>query len=205
MGLITNPTPPSDPIQELRDAYTELMQPIGNMTADQPMQALQKQMRWKYACSPTAIKTLLDVYDTATTASAPAGITEALLKEMVNRFLGWKLPETFGPDCFVTFDREKAKANHSWPIGTNLLSAIEARQMLQHVLGALGEMKEQAAEGPLREGWSMVIGPGPEGYGVYAQRMQGIVTESVCLCTIDPNEYPDAEVKYAPSGESQSG
>lgn len=53
---------------------------------------------------------------------------------IVNRFLGWKLPETFGPDCYVSFDREKAKANNGWPIGTNLLTADEAQQMFQHAL-----------------------------------------------------------------------
>ena len=56
------------------------------------------------------------------------------LDAMVNRFLGWKLPPTFGPDCYITFDREKAKANHGWPVGTNLLTADEARAMLEHIL-----------------------------------------------------------------------
>jgi hypothetical protein len=55
----------------------------------------------------------------------------------VNRFLGWKLPQTFGPDCYVSFDREKAQANHSWPVGTNLLTADEARAMLEYVLEAV--------------------------------------------------------------------
>ena len=53
---------------------------------------------------------------------------------MVNRFLMWRLPENFWPDCFVSFDREKAKANQIWPVGTNLLGADEARAMLEHVL-----------------------------------------------------------------------
>lgn len=57
------------------------------------------------------------------------------VRRMVDRFLMWKLPPTFGPDCFVSFDREKAKANHSWPVGTNILTADEARAMLEHVLG----------------------------------------------------------------------
>lgn len=60
------------------------------------------------------------------------------IQDLANRFLGWKLPQTFGPDCFITFEREKAKANQSWPVGTNLLSADEARQMLEHVLGVRG-------------------------------------------------------------------
>jgi hypothetical protein len=53
---------------------------------------------------------------------------------MVNRFLGWKLPETFGPDCYVSFDKAKAQAKHGWPVGTNLLTADEARAMLEYVL-----------------------------------------------------------------------
>jgi hypothetical protein len=55
-------------------------------------------------------------------------------RRMANRFLMWRLPETFGPDCFVRFDREKAKANQSWPVGTNLLTADEARAMIDHML-----------------------------------------------------------------------
>jgi len=56
------------------------------------------------------------------------------ISRLVDRFLGWKLPQTFSPDCYVSFDRERAKANHGWPIGTNLLTASEAREMLEHVL-----------------------------------------------------------------------
>lgn len=65
-----------------------------------------------------------------------AAFDKKQMDAVVNRFLGWKLPQTFGPDCFVSFDREKAKANQSWPIGTNLLTADEARAMLEHVLDA---------------------------------------------------------------------
>lgn len=55
--------------------------------------------------------------------------------EMVSRFLGWKVPQDFYPDCYVTFDREKASAPHaSWPVGTNLLHAGQAREMLEHVI-----------------------------------------------------------------------
>jgi hypothetical protein len=61
----------------------------------------------------------------------PAG---ANVKQMVDRFLGWKLPDTFYPDCFISFDRERAKSNGSWPIGTNLLNADEARALFEHVL-----------------------------------------------------------------------
>lgn len=53
--------------------------------------------------------------------------------EMVIRFLAWKLPQDFSPDCHIRFDRDAADAG-SWPVGTNLLNAIQARAMLKHVL-----------------------------------------------------------------------
>ncbi|WP_180125641.1 Gp49 family protein [Rhodoferax sp. BLA1] len=52
----------------------------------------------------------------------------------VSRFLGWKLPDDFCPDCFVGFDPFMAKENRSWPTGTNLFSADQVRQMLEYVL-----------------------------------------------------------------------
>jgi len=56
--------------------------------------------------------------------------------EMVSRFLAWPLPTYFNPDCYVSFDRVGACAVGSWPIGTNLLDAQQARAMLEHVLAA---------------------------------------------------------------------
>jgi hypothetical protein len=59
------------------------------------------------------------------------------VKEMVNRFLGWPLPKTFGPDCGITFDGRKDdewNKNKSWPIGTNLLTADEAKAMFEYCL-----------------------------------------------------------------------
>lgn len=56
---------------------------------------------------------------------------------MVNRFLGWKLPQHFYPDCYVSFDREKASQSpHGWPIGTNLLTAEQARKMFEYVMAS---------------------------------------------------------------------
>ncbi len=51
-------------------------------------------------------------------------MSKTMIDKMVDRFLCWKLPEDFAPDCYVSFDREKAKQGpHSWPVGTNLLTA----------------------------------------------------------------------------------
>lgn len=54
----------------------------------------------------------------------------AVTDEMVNRFLAWKLPDDFNPDGGVT------KRVGATPVGTNLLTAVQARAMLEHVLGA---------------------------------------------------------------------
>ena len=55
-------------------------------------------------------------------------------KEMIDRFLGWPLPKTFAPDCGISFDGRKPdqwNPARTWPVGTNLFSADEARQMLE--------------------------------------------------------------------------
>ena len=58
-----------------------------------------------------------------------------LIDAMVNAFLGWQLPKDFAPDCYINFDREKATVTpHRWPVGTNLFTADQARQMFEHVV-----------------------------------------------------------------------
>jgi len=74
-----------------------------------------------------------------------AGPAVQVTDEMVQRFLGWRLPDTFAPDCYVSFDREGIKKmgdGSHWPTGTNLLNDPEARAMLEHVLEAALTPKE---------------------------------------------------------------
>lgn len=52
------------------------------------------------------------------------------IDEMVNRFLAWRLPDDFMPDAGITF----APASSGWPVGTNLLTANQAKAMIEHVL-----------------------------------------------------------------------
>jgi hypothetical protein len=54
---------------------------------------------------------------------------EKQIDEMVNRFLGWKLPENFNPDCGISYQKIGK------PIGTNLFTATQAREMIKHILG----------------------------------------------------------------------
>jgi hypothetical protein len=53
-------------------------------------------------------------------------MNDEITKELVNRFLAWKLPSTVYPDC--------GKPPRDYDTGTNLLSAEEARQMFTHAL-----------------------------------------------------------------------
>lgn len=68
---------------------------------------------------------------------------DELIKKMVNRFLQWKLPADFGPDCGITFEPEynheymarqgKPPCRHE-PTGTNLFHAGQAEEMIRFML-----------------------------------------------------------------------
>jgi hypothetical protein len=57
---------------------------------------------------------------------------------MVNRFLCWKLPDDFAPDAGISFTPSpiQSPGNLHWPVGTNLLTAAQARAMFEHCLAA---------------------------------------------------------------------
>ena len=62
------------------------------------------------------------------------------IKRIVDRFLRWKLPEDFRPDCGIEFDRDKYvrlnPINRPFePVGTNLLSATQATAMVEAIAG----------------------------------------------------------------------
>lgn len=63
------------------------------------------------------------------------------LKYMVDRFLTWKLPDTFNPDGGITFKKTYNEhlpvPSQHVPVGTNLFSAVEAEQMILHLLEGL--------------------------------------------------------------------
>lgn len=64
---------------------------------------------------------------------------EELVRQMVDRFLTWRLPEDFCPDAGISY---KAEYNEDTPhpmrhepVGTNLFDAMQAEQMVRHMLG----------------------------------------------------------------------
>lgn len=66
-------------------------------------------------------------------------MSEDQIKQMVDRFLSWRLPENFRPDCGIHFDADAAKklnprnARYE-PNGTNLFDAQQAEAMVRHML-----------------------------------------------------------------------
>jgi hypothetical protein len=73
-------------------------------------------------------------------------MTKEQIDHMVQRFLGWTIPETFCPDGGVKFTKiynEGTPYQGEYkPIGTNILNFIEATAMVKHMLEGLPETKE---------------------------------------------------------------
>jgi hypothetical protein len=60
------------------------------------------------------------------------------IKYMVDRFLNWKLPDSFNPDGGIsfkkTFNDHLAHPTKHEPSGTNLLDATKADAMVRHMV-----------------------------------------------------------------------
>jgi len=76
-------------------------------------------------------------------------VTNDQIKHMVDRFLGWKLPENFSPDAGISF---KATFNEHTdypmkhePSGTNLLDATQAEAMVRYMIEGMSEPTALAA------------------------------------------------------------
>ena len=68
-------------------------------------------------------------------------MTEDQIKHMVNRFLGWKLPEDFAPDNGIDFNpianRQTENEFRRNPVGTNLFTAMQAEAMVRYLVEGL--------------------------------------------------------------------
>jgi hypothetical protein len=60
------------------------------------------------------------------------------VKHMVQRFLAWRLPETFSPDAGISFkpdfNEHTAHPMRHQPMGTNLFDATQAEAMVRYML-----------------------------------------------------------------------
>ena len=65
-------------------------------------------------------------------------VAEALVKHLVDRFLGWKLPTNFSPDAGISFkadfNEHTAYPMKHEPVGTNLFDADQATAMVRYML-----------------------------------------------------------------------
>lgn len=67
-------------------------------------------------------------------------MTEEQIKRMADRFLHWKLPKDFHPDCGIKFEplvsyNETYDHDRHGPVGTNLLTASQALEMVRFIVG----------------------------------------------------------------------
>lgn len=66
-------------------------------------------------------------------------MNDAQIKHMVDRFLGWKLPEPFRPDSGITFTPIMSYPEAvRQPSGTNLFDATQADAMVRYMVEGLG-------------------------------------------------------------------
>lgn len=79
-------------------------------------------------------------------------MTDEQIKHMVNRFLGWRLPENFAPDDGISFQPEYnveynaargLPPSRRQPSGTNLLDAVQAEAMIRYMVAGMPESQKR--------------------------------------------------------------
>lgn len=77
-------------------------------------------------------------------------MTEDQIKHMVNRFLGFKLPDNFRPDGGISFQAlGNEGTEHQYkrqPTGTNVLDATQAEAMVRHMVDGLPSDQKEAID-----------------------------------------------------------
>ena len=79
------------------------------------------------------------------------------VKKMVDRFLGWKLPEDFNPDGGISFEKTSGIYRYERiPVGTNLFTATQAEEMVRYILGDTIASAVEAREREISEAVDIV-------------------------------------------------
>jgi hypothetical protein len=110
---------------EFEDAYQERLNATLQELEDSGCKVLSVQMQTNENRTQAFI-----VYSPAPEMPALPWATDDQIKNMVDRFLGWELPEDFAPDCGISFQKI-----NSDPVGTNLFTADQAEAMIKYLLG----------------------------------------------------------------------
>lgn len=110
-------------------------------SAYQTLVSARDNPRTAYINAPTGVVTHhpgdIDALGTSYTCKAPE---ELDVKAIAQRFLSWRLPDNFNPDCGISFkktfnDHLEGGPNKYEPSGTNLFDAAQAEEMVRHILG----------------------------------------------------------------------
>ena len=65
-------------------------------------------------------------------------LTDDQIKYMVERFLGWRLPQNFRPDAGISYTRPNYPASvDATPSGTNLFDATQADVMVRYMIDGM--------------------------------------------------------------------
>jgi hypothetical protein len=95
---------------------------------------------------PAAPDSLREALECAIVGIPRQTMTDAQIKYMTDRFLGWKLPENFNPDAGIKFqpiyNEHLNPPSRHVPVGTNLLDAVQAEAMVRYLIAGLPEKGE---------------------------------------------------------------
>jgi hypothetical protein len=69
---------------------------------------------------------------------------DSQIRYMVDRFLGWKLPQNFNPDAGISY-APLSYADKCPPTGTNLLDATQAEAMIRYLVEGLPPLANQSS------------------------------------------------------------
>lgn len=64
-------------------------------------------------------------------------MSDEQIRRMVERFLTWRLPEDFNPDCGISYIKPNHPAYQDGtmgPVGTNLFNYTQADAMVRHMI-----------------------------------------------------------------------
>lgn len=81
-------------------------------------------------------------------------MTSEQIEYMVQRFLGWHLPENFNPDDGISFKRDYTAAGHPMkhePTGTNLFDYGQAKEMIRYLVDGMPVASAPSPEELARE------------------------------------------------------
>jgi hypothetical protein len=126
---------PEDVCFDLASAASDMMTLHSKATQDAMCDAIARWQKWQIQrkkhkqkfkeCHCGMQQSYEDMRDKVLELESECALA---IDEMVNRFLSWKLPES------VLADRCACERTGCIRYGTNLLSATEARQMIEHLM-----------------------------------------------------------------------